>query len=128
MTSQSPQPSFPAYGTLQGAIDRLGQTLAELAAALQPFPFFYGSEVIRALEIDTPEGYPDRGCVVFCPDGRFYELDIGLIPAPTDVGGVDGVELFRDLDLPPQEYFAYASLAMRAVVARLTAQGLVPDH
>ncbi|MSQ12792.1 MAG: hypothetical protein EXR47_01355 [Dehalococcoidia bacterium] len=125
MTAQGsqhqPQPAA-AEAVLQHTADHLAQVLLETAAAVVPFPAFYGSEVIKALELETPTGYPDRGCVVICPDGQLYELDIGLIPAPTDVGGVDGVELFRDLDLPPAEYVAYACLAVQALAERLAPQ------
>jgi len=121
MTTQH-QPDPAAEAVLRHTADLLAQVLLETAFAAAPFPTFYGSEVIKALELETPAGYPDRGCVVVCPDGRLYELDIGLIPGPPTVGGVDGVELFRDLDLPPAEYITYACLAIRALSEGLSQQ------
>lgn len=121
MTNQR-QPDPAADAVIQHTADQLAQVLQEIAAAVVPFPTFYGSEVIKALELETPTGYPDRGCVVICPDGQLYELDIGLIPGPPTVGGVDGVELFRDLDLAPAEYVTYACLAIRALTDGLSQQ------
>jgi len=73
-----------ADGVLQRAARELDKLLEELAAALDPFPFFMGTSSIQALEID-PAGVadPKRGCVVVLPDGRLRELVLRMMPAPS---------------------------------------------
>ena len=102
-----------ADGVLQRAARELDKLLVELAAALDPFPAFMGTSSIQALEVD-PAGVanPERGCVVVCPDGMLRELVLRMIPGPFDVGGVDQNEEFKELDMPPGDYVAYAHAAV----------------
>ncbi len=101
-----------ADGVLQRAARELDKLLEELAAALDPFPFFMGTSSIQALEID-PAGVadPTRGCVVVLPDGRLRELVRRMMPGPFDTGGIDQSEEFKELDLAPGDYVAYAYAA-----------------
>lgn len=101
-----------ADGVLQRAARELDKLLEELAAALDPFPFFMGTSSIQALEID-PAGVadPTRGCVVVLPDGRLRELVLRMMPGPFDTGGIDQSEEFKELDLAPGDYVAYAYAA-----------------
>ena len=64
------------------------------------------------LEID-PAGVADpaRGCVVVLPDGRLRELVLRMMPGPFDTGGIDQSEEFKELDLAPGDYVAYAYAA-----------------
>ena len=102
-----------ADGVLQRAARELDKLLEELAAALDPFPFFMGTSSIPALEID-PAGVadPTRGCVVVLPDGRLRELVLRLMPSPSDTGRIDQSEEFKELDLAPGDYVAYAYAAV----------------
>jgi hypothetical protein len=72
-----------------------------------------GTSSIQALEVD-PAGVadPERGCVVVCPDGKLRELVLRMIPGPFDTGGVDQSEEFKELDLAPGDYVAYAYAAV----------------
>jgi len=102
-----------ADGVLRRATTELDKLLTELSAALDPFPAFMGTSSIQALEVD-PAGVadPERGCVVVCPDGKLRELVLRMIPGPFDTGGVDQIEEFKELDLSPGDYVAYAYAAV----------------
>jgi hypothetical protein len=78
--------------------------------------------LIRALEVQPPEGYPDRGCVVVCPDGKLYELAFSAVPGPPSSGALDAVEELRELELAPDEYRAYARQAIHSLASRLKRQ------
>ncbi|MBI4233322.1 MAG: hypothetical protein HY686_02680 [Chloroflexi bacterium] len=108
-----------ADALVQRTAEQLAQVLHELASALDPFPAFLGMPTIQAVEVE-PQGPrdPELGCVVVCPDGELYELNIRLIPGPPDIGGVDQVEEFKPLQLAPSAYVAYAHCAI-ASLARL---------
>jgi hypothetical protein len=75
---------------------------------------------IQAIEIE-PQGLraSDRGCVVVCPDGELYELNLQLIPGPLGVSDVDQVEEYQALDPSPGEYILYACAAIEALAGRL---------
>ena len=102
-----------ANGVLERASVELDRLLVELASSLDPFPAFEGLSTIQAVEVD-PSGVadPERGCIVICPDGVLRELVLRLIPGPFDVGGVDQAEEFRELELSPGDYVAYAYAAV----------------
>jgi len=102
-----------ADGVLRRASTELDKLLIELSSALDPFPAFMGTSSIQALEVD-PAGVadPERGCVVVCPDGKLRELVLRMIPGPFDTGGVDQSEEFKELDLAPGDYVAYAYAAV----------------
>ncbi|MEE9247426.1 MAG: hypothetical protein V3U79_01860, partial [Dehalococcoidia bacterium] len=62
-----------ADAVLEETAARLREILRQAAARLDPFPSFYGSMTLRAVEAEPPEGQgSDRGCVVVCPDGELY--------------------------------------------------------
>lgn len=102
-----------ADGVLQRAATELDRLLHELTSALDPFPTFMGTSSIQALEVD-PAGVadPERGCVVVCPDGKLRELVLRMMPGPFDLGGFDQTEEFKELDLSPGDYVAYAYSAV----------------
>ena len=98
-----------ADGVLHRAAGELNKLLEELAALLDPFPFFMGTNSIQAFEIDSAGvADPARGCVVVLPDGRLRELVLRLMPSPSDTGRIDQSEEFKELDLAPRGYVAYA--------------------
>ena len=92
--------------------------VAELASQLRPFPPFYGMSTLRAIELELPTGTAvlppsELGCVVVLPDGEISELDLRNIPGPDGPAAVDQVEEFTELDLPPEQYIAYATVAVQ---------------
>ena len=92
--------------------------VAELASQLRPFPPFYGMSTLRAIELELPTGTEvqppsELGCVVVLPDGEISELDLRNIPGPDGPAAVDQVEEFTELDLPPEQYIAYATVAVQ---------------
>ncbi len=98
--------------------ERLRVAVAELASQLRPFPPFYGMSTLRAIELELPTGSavqppPELGCVVVLPDGEISELDLRNIPGPDGPAAVDQVEEFTELDLPPEQYIAYATVAVQ---------------
>ncbi len=101
----------------------LRSLLAEIAAALEPFPNFMGLSSVQAVEVEPPGGAnPQNGCVVACPDGELRELVLRMIPAPFDMGGVEQTDEMAELDLPPGEFVAYAHAAVLALLNLLEAQ------
>ncbi len=95
------------------AAEELRRMLQEVAAELDPFPYFLGSYDVQALEVEPPSGAgPDRGCVVVCPDGELYEYRVGVSPGGLWGGGLDRQEGLVKLELPPHEYVAYAFAAL----------------
>ena len=114
--------------------ERLRATVAGLASQLRPFPPFLGMNTIQAIELELPAGSglqppPELGCVVVLPDGEISELDLMNIPGPDGPSDVDQVEEFTQLDLPSEQYIAYATVAVRLLRAenerRLAGQGFV---
>tara|TARA_Y100000780_G_C13402013_1_gene308423 strand:- start:32 stop:454 length:423 start_codon:yes stop_codon:yes gene_type:complete len=98
--------------------ERLRVAVAELASQLRPFPPFYGMSTLRAIELELPTGTAvqppsELGCVVVLPDGEISELDLRNIPGPDGPAAVDQVEEFTELDLPPEQYIAYATVAVQ---------------
>ncbi len=109
-----------AEAALDQVARQLHDILKRLAASMDPFPGFMGMTSIQAVELE-PQGIqpPDRGCVVVCPDGELYELNLNVIPGPTGVAEADQVEDYRLLDLPPKEYIPYACSAIVTLTGRL---------
>ncbi len=108
--------------------ERLRAAVAELAAQLRPFPGFFGMSTIQAIELELPAGSgfqppPDLGCVVVLPDGEISELDLRNIPGPDGPADVDQVEEFTGLDLPPEQYIAYATVAVQLLQAEIERRG-----
>ena len=107
---------------------RLRETVAGLAAQLRPFPAFLGMRTLQAIELELPQGSrfqppPELGCVVVLPDGEISELDLKMIPGPGGPAGIDQVEQFTELDLPPEQYIAYATVAVRLLQAEIERRG-----
>ena len=108
----------PSEHRLLQVAERLRETVSELALQLRPFPSFFGMNTLRAIELELPSGCEFRssselGCVVVLEDGDISELDLKLILGPDNSTGFDQVEEFTELDLPPAQFIAYASAAVR---------------
>lgn len=72
---------------------------------------------MEAVEIDPPAGArSDLGCIVVCPDGELYELQL-LVSFSSDGVTVDRRENLRELDLPPEAYVLYARSALQKLAA-----------
>ncbi len=104
--------------------ERLRTAVADLASQLRPFPRFFGMITIQAIELELPAGSGfqpplELGCVVVLPDGEISELDLKNIPGPDGPADVDQVEEFTELDLPPEQYIAYATVAVQLLQAEI---------
>ncbi|MQG54122.1 MAG: hypothetical protein FI710_03795 [SAR202 cluster bacterium] len=104
--------------------ERLRTAVADLASRLRPFPGFFGMITIQAIELELPAGSGfqpplELGCVVVLPDGEISELDLKNIPGPDGPADVDQVEEFTELDLPPEQYIAYATVAVQLLQAEI---------
>ena len=124
--SSTPQPS-PEEHTRETA-ERLRATVAELASQLRPFPPFLGMSTIQAIELELSPGTgfrppTDLGCVVVLPNGEISELELKAIPGPDGPADLDQVEEFTELDLPPEQYIAYATVAVRLLQAEIGLRG-----
>lgn len=112
-----------ADAVMRRASIELSRLLAELAAALDPFPDFAGIASIQAVEVDPPAvANPQSGCVVVCPDGELRELALRMIPGPFDIGGVEQTAEMTELDLPPGERVAYAYAAALELIRIIEAR------
>ena len=104
---------------LERTASELREMLREAARELDPFPFFLGSFSVRAIEAEPgAAAKADRGCVVVCPDGEFYEYTYtvavgGAFPEPSLE------EETKELDLPHQDYIPYAYNALCEITKRL---------
>ena len=112
-----------ADAVMERASIELNRLLAELAAALDPFPDFMGVSSIQAVEVE-PSGLSnaDLGCVVVCPDGELRELVLRMIPGPFEMGGVEQTEEMAELDLSPGERVAYSYAAVQELLKLLEEQ------
>ena len=124
--SSTPPPSPEEHS--RETAGRLRATVAGLASQLRPFPSFLGMSTIQAIELELPAGSgfrppPELGCVVVLPDGEISELDLKLIPGPDGPTDIDQVEEFTELDLPPEQYIAYATVAVRLLQAEIGRRG-----
>ncbi len=103
---------------------RLHDLLVDLASRLNPFPAFLNMVSLQAVELDPlPAAAPDRGCVVVLPGGEICELDLKVLPGIEGVSESEQVEEFRELELPPEEYVAYAATAIRLLYQELRRRG-----
>ena len=96
----------------------LQETVSALALQLRPFPAFFGTNTLRAIELELPSvcafrSSPELGCVVVLEDGDISELGLKLISGPDNSAGFDQIEEFTELNLPPEQFIAYASVAVR---------------
>lgn len=114
-----------ADATLEEAAARLKELLQEAASRLEPFPTFYGSLTVRAIEAEPPQGQSsDLGCVVVCPDGELYELEVGFNPSPFGFStSVEREEKLTKLELPALTYISYAHGALSEVSKLLARSG-----
>ncbi len=126
MTTRGRKPVSPeqqqADKLLEATAAQLKDLLARLAAQLDPFPYFYGSTEVRALEAEPPASAgSDKGCVVICQDGELYELVMKMESMdPLDETMLDRKdEIKGPLPLPPAEYIPYAYNAIRALTEAL---------
>jgi hypothetical protein len=123
-SSDSPGPHASPEEHSRETAGRLRTAVAELASQLRPFPAFYGMSTLQAIELELPPGSavqppPDLGCVVVLPDGGISELDLRSIPGADGPASVDQVEEFTELDLPPEQYIAYATVALQLLQAEV---------
>ena len=107
--------------------DRLRKTVARLANQVRPFPAFHGMSTLQAIELELPPDLEfqqslDLGCVVLLPNGEISELDLRMIPGAVGPAEVDQVEQFRELDLPAEQYIAYATLAVQLLLIEIARQ------
>ena len=114
-----------ANASLDEAAARLKEMLKEAASRLEPFPTFYGSLTVRAIEAEPPQGQSsDLGCVVVCPDGELYELAVGFSPSPFGFStNMEREEKLTKLDLPTLTYISYAHSALSEVSKLLARSG-----
>ena len=108
--------------------DRLRASVAALASQLRPFPGFFGMSTLQAVELELPSGSgvqptPELGCVVILQDGQISELSLMNIAGPDGPDAVDQVERFTELDLPADQYIAYATVAVRLLQAEIERRG-----
>ena len=121
--SYTPQEEHPRQ-----TAERLRETVSELASVLRPFPSFFGMNTIRAIELEIPPGFgflppPQLGCVVVLEDGEISELDLKLISGPDNSSDFDQIEEFTELDLPPEQFIAYAKVAVQLLQAEIERRG-----
>ena len=107
--------------------DRLRETVVRLANQVRPFPAFYGMSTLQAIELELPpdlefQQSADHGCVVLLPNGEISELDLRMIPGAVGPAEVDQVEQFTELDMPANQYIAYATLAVRLLSVEIARQ------
>ena len=107
--------------------DRLRETVVCLANQVRPFPAFYGMSTLQAIELELPpdlefQQSADLGCVVLLPNGEISELDLRMIPGAVGPAEVDQVEQFTELDMPANQYIAYATLAVRLLSVEIARQ------
>ena len=114
-----------ANASLDEAAARLKEMLKEAASRLDPFPTFYGSLTVRAIEAEPPQGQSsDLGCVVVCPDGELYELEVGFSPSPFGFStNMEREEKLTRLELPALTYISYAHSALSEVSKLLARSG-----
>tara|TARA_B100001245_G_C22526602_1_gene265055 strand:- start:109 stop:525 length:417 start_codon:yes stop_codon:yes gene_type:complete len=123
LASHTPQEEHP-----QQIAERLRKVVSELASVLRPFPSFFGMNTLRAIELELPavSGFhspPQLGCVVVLEDGEISELDLKLISGPDNSADFDQIEEFTELDLPPEQFIAYAKVAVRILQAEIERRG-----
>ena len=83
---------------------------------------------LRAIELELPAGSgfeppPQLGCVVVLEDGEISELDLKLISGPDNSSDFDQIEEFTELDLPPEQFIAYAKVAVQLLQAEIERRG-----
>jgi len=99
-------------------------TVIDMATRLRPFPAFYGMATIQAIELELPPGSGfqpplELGCVVVLQGGEISELDLQSAPGPDGRSDIVQVEVFIELDLPPEQFIAYATVAVQLLQAEI---------
>jgi hypothetical protein len=113
--------------------ERLRAAVIEMASQLRPFPAFFGMATIQAIELELPPGSgfqppPELGCVVVLQDGAISELDLKSAPGPDGPSDIVHVEQFTELDLPPEQFIAYATVAVQLLQAETDRRAGVVDE
>ncbi len=100
--------------TVQKTADALHEQLVEMAAALDPFPYFLGSLEVRAVEAE-PGGVErsDRGCIVVCQDGELYEFTMKMQNSDSMDLSMSRDDSVKRIELSPQDYVPYAYNAIK---------------
>ena len=102
----------------------LGETLAELAGRLRPFPAFLGMASVQAVELEPPlTPARDLGCLVVTPEGRICQLDLRAMPGIAGFAETEAVEEFSEPELSAAEYIIYAATAIQLLAAELRRRG-----
>ena len=114
-----------ADAMLEEAAARIRELLQEAASRVDPFPSFYGSLTVRAIEAEPPQGQSSElGCVVVCADGELYELEVNFNPSPFGFAtNMEREEKLTKLDLPALAYISYARSALAEVSKLLARSG-----
>ena len=94
----------------------MGESVAELAGRLRPFPAFMGMNSLQAIELEPPsDSRAEWGCIVVLPDGEICELELEVIPGPAGPTDVDQVEKYKPLELSAAAYIHFAAEAVKAI-------------
>lgn len=102
----------------------LGETLAELAGRLRPFPAFLGMASVQAVELEPPlTPARDVGCLVVTPEGRICQLDLRAMAGIAGLTETEPVEEFSEPELSAAEYISYAATAIQLLAAELRRRG-----
>ena len=105
---------------LKQSAGQLAETVAAVAAQLQPFPSFMGMSSLQAIELEPPsDARNDWGCVVLLPDGEICELELEVIPGPTGPTDLDQVDRYKPLELAAEDYIHFAACALRLMAKEL---------
>ena len=111
---------------LAQAAGQLRETVAAVAARLEPFPPFMGMSTLQAIELEPPpESRNDWGCVLVLPDGEICELELEAIPGPAGPADVDQVDRYRPLELSAEDYIHFAAAALRLMARELERRGVI---
>ena len=108
--------------------EQLREVVIELATGLRPFPAFMGMNTLQAIELELPVGSgvrppPELGCVVVMPNGEISEVDLKTIPGAYGPAEVEQVEQFTELDCSPEQYIAYATVAVQLLQGETQQRG-----
>ena len=113
-----------AQTVLEETAAALGQTLAELAGRLRPFPAFLGMVSVQAVEVEpTLTPARDLGCLVVTPEGRICQLDLRAMAGVEGFTEAEQVEEFVEPELSAAEYIVYAAAAIELLAAELRRRG-----
>lgn len=120
----SEEPAAAAQTALEETAAALGQTLAELAGRLRPFPAFLGMASVQAVEVEPPlTPARDLGCLVVTPEGRICQLDLRSMAGVEGLTEAEQVEEFVEPELSAAEYIVYAAAAIELLAAELRRRG-----